>query len=90
MASVEPVHGNASAVNCKDSDAPPDLAVWTRHVLDVFRNPNENGEGVGHQIICADFDQDGGDELLVALRGPYPWQGVFYYKAIDARKGIFE
>jgi len=26
---------------------------------------------------------------LVALRGPYPWQGVFLYKAIDIEQGQF-
>lgn len=45
VASVEPFHGNALAVYCKDSDAPPDQAVWTRHVLDVFGDPNEHGNG---------------------------------------------
>lgn len=39
--------------------------------------------------MCADFDGDGDDEFLVALRGPWPWQGVMYYKAVDPRNGIF-
>ena len=25
----------------------------------------------------------------MALRGPHPWKGVFYYKAIDVSRGIF-
>jgi hypothetical protein len=58
-------------------------------LLDVFGDPNENGEGPGHQVLCADFDGDGDDEFLVALRGPWPWQGVMYYKAIDAANGVF-
>jgi hypothetical protein len=45
--------------------------------------------GPTHQIVCADFDGDGDDEFLVALRGPYPWQGVFYYKALDIAAGVF-
>ena len=40
-------------------------------------------------MICADFDQDGDDEFLVALRGPEPWQGVYYYKVVDLEKGAF-
>ena len=35
------------------------------------------------------FDGDGDDEFLVGLRGPWPWQGVFYYKAIDIKNGVF-
>ncbi len=27
---------------------------------------------------------------MVALRGPLPYQGVYYYKAIDVEKGLFE
>lgn len=23
------------------------------------------------------------------MRGPLPWQGVFYYKALDIKKGVF-
>ena len=26
---------------------------------------------------------------MVAARGPMPWQGVFYYKAIDAQNGLW-
>jgi hypothetical protein len=39
--------------------------------------------------MCADFDGDGDDEFLVALRGPWPWQGVFYYKAVDLANGFW-
>jgi len=55
-------------------------------VLDVFDNPNALGEGPGHHVICADFDGDGDDEFLVALRGPSPWKGVYYYKVLDLEK----
>jgi hypothetical protein len=58
-------------------------------VLDVFGDPNALGEGPGHHVVCADFDNDGDDEFLVALRGPMPWQGVFLYKAIDVANGVF-
>ena len=85
IAAVEPFHGNTIAAYIKDTCNNS----WTRHVLDIFGDPNESGEGPGHQIVCADFDNDGADEFLVALRGPWPWQGVFYYKCMDIEKGIF-
>ncbi len=88
IATVEPFHGNTIAVYCKDRDD-FESANWKRVVLDVFDNPNDKGEGPAHHVVCADFDNDGEDEFLVALRGPMPWQGVFYYKAIDARNGVF-
>lgn len=88
VAAVEPFHGNTVAVYTKKTlGDEPGTAQWTRFILDVFGDPNENGEGPGHQVLCADFDGDGDDEFLVALRGPWPWQGVFYYKAIDVEKG---
>jgi Aldos-2-ulose dehydratase, beta-propeller domain len=89
VAAVEPFHGNTVAVYVKESDGPADQVSWRRFLLDVFGDPNENGEGPGHCVMCADFDGDGDEEFLIALRGPAPWQGVMYYKAIDARKGIF-
>jgi hypothetical protein len=89
VAAVEPFHGNTVAVYTKQTDGPVGQAQWKRYLLDVFGDPNENGEGPGHCVMCADFDGDGDDEFLVALRGPWPWQGVMYYKAIDAPKGIF-
>jgi len=89
MATIEPFHGNMVAVYCKNDDAPIEEAKWTRYVLDVFDNLNEHSEGPGHHVVCHDFDGDGEDEFLVALRGPMPWQGVFYYKAVDAKNGVF-
>lgn len=86
FAAIEPFHGNTVAVYVKDGAAD---AGYRRVLLDVFGDPNENGEGPGHQVVCADFDGDGEDEFLVALRGPWPWQGVMYYKAIDAARGLF-
>ncbi|WP_405505773.1 VCBS repeat-containing protein [Streptomyces cyaneofuscatus] len=83
VAALEPFHGNTVAVYTRD----PGGERWQRTLLDVFGDPNENGEGPGHQIVCADFDGDG--EFLVALRGPWPWQGVMYYKALDAARGIW-
>jgi hypothetical protein len=89
VAALEPFHGNTVAIYHKDESSDNENSQWNRVVLDVFGDPNENGEGPGHQVICADFDGDGEDEFLVGLRGPWPWQGVFYYKAIDLKKGVF-
>lgn len=73
---VEPFHGNTVAVYYKDKKSQPSPGwdySWQRLVLDVYDNPNPLGEGPGHFVICADFDGDGDDEFLVALRGPEPW-----------------
>ncbi|MCT7953153.1 hypothetical protein NG798_25470 [Ancylothrix sp. C2] len=91
-AAVEPFHGSTIAVYYKDEEGKsnPTEASWHRRVLDVYGKPNaEHGEGTGHHIYAADFDGDGNDEFLVALRGPKPYRGVFYYKAVDASKGLF-
>jgi hypothetical protein len=84
-ATLEPFHGNTVSVYVESDDGAP----WSRTVLDVFGDPDAAGEGCGHHVVTADFDGDGEDEFLVALRGPMPWQGVFYYKAIDAAAGLW-
>jgi hypothetical protein len=89
IATVEPFHGNTVAVYHKETPGLLSEARWKRTVLDVYADPNESGEGPGHHVVCADFDGDGDDEFLVALRGPMPWQGVFYYKAIDVVNGLW-
>lgn len=89
IATVEPFHGNTVAVYSKGTGGVLSEARWKRTVLDVYADPNEAGEGPGHHAVCADFDGDGDDEFLVALRGPMPWQGVFYYKAIDLQNGLW-
>ncbi|MEV0599855.1 VCBS repeat-containing protein [Streptomyces sp. NPDC050315] len=89
VAAIEPFHGNTVAVYVKDTEGLGEEPSWKRVLLDVYGDPNENGEGPGHQVVCADFDGDGEDEFLVALRGPWPWQGVMYYKAIDLENGVF-
>jgi len=62
---------------------------WRRFVLDIYGDPNENGEGPGHSVMCRDFDGDGNDEFLIGIRGPEPWQGAVYYKVLDAERGLF-
>lgn len=89
VAALEPFHGNTVVVYCKSLGARPQEAQWKRHVLDVFSDPDSKGESPGHCVVCADFDGDGDDEFLVGLRGPAPWQGVFYYKALDMENGVF-
>ncbi|WNI18816.1 FG-GAP repeat domain-containing protein [Actinacidiphila sp. ITFR-21] len=84
-ATIEPFHGNTVAVYVES----PDAGMWRRTVLDVYGDPNDVGEGPGHHVVAADFDGDGEDEFLVALRGPMPWQGVFYYKAVDVAAGLW-
>ncbi|MEE4378200.1 MAG: VCBS repeat-containing protein [Candidatus Competibacteraceae bacterium] len=89
IATIEPFHGNVVAVYTKDARSSMTEVTWKRTILDVYGDPNERGEGPGHHVVCADFDGDGDDEFLVAMRGPEPWQGVFYYKAIDIENALF-
>jgi hypothetical protein len=80
IAALEPFHGNIVSVYIKTTNNPLNQTQWQRHVLDVYGHPDENGEGPSHYVVCADFDNDGDDEFLVALRGPSPTEGVYYYK----------
>jgi hypothetical protein len=89
IATVEPFHGNTVAVYTKDDRSALHEVRWKRTILDVFGDPNKDGEGAGHHVMAADFDGDGDDEFIVAMRGPLPWQGVFYYKAVDTQNGLF-
>ncbi len=91
IAAVEPFHGNTLALYTRGGAG--DGLVhghWRRTVLETFGEPNQAGEGPAHHVVCADFDGDGDDELLVALRGPMPHQGVFLYKAVDAGAARFD
>ncbi|CAF1077711.1 unnamed protein product [Rotaria sordida] len=89
IAAGEPFHGNMIAVYVKNTDNVLNNIQWKRYVLDVYGYPNEQGEGPIHHIICADFDKDGDDEFLIALRGPSPTEGVYLYKPIDVSRGLF-
>ncbi len=91
LATVEPFHGNTLALYTRaEAHAGIVGGRWERRVLEVFGEPNDAGEGPAHHVVCADFDGDGEDELLVALRGPMPHQGVFLYKFTDVGSGTFE
>jgi len=84
IAALEPFHGNIVAVYTRPTGGTPFSAEWKRTELDVHNNPDKPGTAVGHHVVAADFDGDGDDEFLVAMRGPAPAQGVFYYK-VDAQ-----
>jgi hypothetical protein len=90
LAAVEPFHGNTLAVYHRTSGEGLAGGTWGRQVIDTFGELNEAGEGPAHHVVAADFDGDGDDELLVALRGPEPFQGVVYYKPVDVAAGKFE
>ncbi|CAF2560786.1 unnamed protein product [Rotaria sp. Silwood2] len=89
MPAIEPFHGNVISVYINNTNNSSKQSQWNRYVLDIYGYPNENGEGPAHHLVCADFDKDGDDEFLVALRGPYPNQGVYLYKSIDFSRGLF-
>lgn len=90
IAAIEPFHGNTIAVYYKSYSNKHNIYgwpwEWKRVVLDTFDNPNKQHEGPCHFVVCADMDGDGDDEFMVTLRGPEPWQGVYYYKAVDVKK----
>ncbi|CAF3287449.1 unnamed protein product [Rotaria socialis] len=89
IVAIEPFHGSVVSVYTKTANNSLTHIQWQRHILDEYGYPNENGEGTGHHVICADFDKDGDDEFLVALRGPSPNEGIFYYKPLDLSRGLF-
>jgi hypothetical protein len=80
IVAVEPFHGNTVAVYIR----PPGLLTfdrpWERREVEVFPAPDGDHDAVAHHVAAADFDGDGDDEFLVAVRGPAPTQGVYYYK----------
>jgi hypothetical protein len=90
LAAVEPFHGNTLAVYHRVGGQGLADGVWERQVIETFGELNDHGEGPAHHVVAADLDGDGDDELLVALRGPEPVQGVIYYKPIDVAAGKFE
>jgi len=70
LATVEPFHGNTSAVYTQDSEGK-----WIRHqLLDGFKE--------GHAIACADFLGTGADQYVVGWRGAEP--GIRLFTALDA------
>ncbi len=90
IATVDPFHGNVVTVYTRRPGQALTDHPWKRHVLDTFGEFSETTQGPGHHVVTGDFDGDGNDEFLVALKGPLPHQGVYYYKAIDVENGLFE
>ncbi|BDD04690.1 FG-GAP and VCBS repeat-containing protein [Aureibacter tunicatorum] len=90
IATIDPFHGNMVTVYTRESGSDLTDKPWKRHILDIFGEFDPEKQGPGHHVVTGDFDGDGDDEFLVALRGPMPYQGVYYYKAIDVEKGLFE
>jgi len=86
IASSEALHGNVVSVYTKPASSPSNTlsgVTWTRHVLENF-GPLPDQTGSIHQVVCADIDGDGVDEILVALMGSDPptWDrtGVWSFK----------
>jgi hypothetical protein len=90
VATTGPLHGNLLSVYTKDTSHSLTGVKWKEYVLDEFGPPNPtSGEGPCHFVVAADFDGDGDEEFLVALRGPLPYQGVYMYKSVDLARGKF-
>jgi hypothetical protein len=77
---VEPFHGNTLALYLRPPGQLTFARPWARHEVEVFPAPDAEHDAVAHHVVAADFDGDGDDEFLVAVRGPAPTQGVYYYK----------
>jgi hypothetical protein len=90
MATVDPFHGNIVAVYTRAPGQALTDHPWKRTILDTFGPFDPDTQGPGHHVVTGDFDGDGDDEFLVALKGPLPHQGVYYYKAVDLERGLFE
>lgn len=90
IVALEPFHGNTVTAYVRPPGASPFAAAWMRKVLKVHPQPDPKHDAVGHHVVAADFDNDGDDEFLVAMRGPAPAQGVFYYKLDASGKVIVE
>ena len=90
IATIDPFHGNRVTVHTRQSGKTMTDQEWRRTVLDDFGPCDPRHQVSCHHIVTGDFDGDGDDEFLVALPGPMPQQGVYYYKIIDVDKGLIE
>jgi len=92
MVALEPFHGRTLALYTKRAGGRSSAATeWERRVLDIYGALTpQTAEGPGHHVLTGDFDGDGNDEFLVALRGPAPDAGVFLYKIVDLSRGVIK
>ncbi|MDB4729961.1 VCBS repeat-containing protein [bacterium] len=90
IATIDPFHGNTIGFLKRTSGKTLTDSDWERIILDDFGIYDPKHQGTGHHIVTGDFDGDGDDEFLLALRGPMPHQGVYYYKVIDLEMGLVE
>lgn len=90
IATIDPFHGNIISLLTRNKGQTLTDQPWKRTVLDTFGTFTPKHQSTGHHIVTADFDNDGEDEFLVGLRGPMPYQGVYYYKVMDIEKGLVE
>lgn len=79
LATIEPMHGHMAVVyRLPSGDAP--AAAETRTVLDDTLKQ-------GHAVWCADFDDDGDDDIVAGFREPgtgaLKGPGVFLYECLD-------
>ncbi|THU84404.1 hypothetical protein K435DRAFT_733201, partial [Dendrothele bispora CBS 962.96] len=96
IACAEAFHGNHVSVYIKGSTAPADQLEdikWTRYELENLGPLNSKYTGSIHQVVCADIDGDGVEEILVAMMGADPptseKTGVWCYKPVDLARGVF-
>lgn len=76
VVTVEPMHGDQLVVYTAPSSA-ADEPLWRRQVIDEgFRR--------GHALWAADFDGDGGDEIVLGHSDTPEVHGVQIYRATDA------
>jgi hypothetical protein len=90
IATIDPFHGNKVTVHTRLSGKTMTDQAWKRTVLDDFGPCDPRNQVSCHHIVTGDFDGDGDDEFLVALPGPMPNQGIYYYKIIDVHNGLIE
>ncbi len=80
LATIEPWHGEQLAVYLENERA-QDGSLWSRHVIDSSFHD-------GHALACADFNQDGNDEIVAGYRGP--GTSLYVYYATDSTGSSWE
>ena len=91
IATIDPFHGNIVTAYTRKpgkalTDHPPDHGRCSIPSASSTRSRRGRVITSWQELSIGDGD----DEFLVALRGPLPHQGVYYYKSIDLAEGLFE